>query len=99
MVGKKLKIYKYHYKGKMYRLKTKRVDLLVTPNHRLLYSHCDFRKTPKFVLKEAEFLFNKSKRLKKNGMWIGKNPQYFTLPAVNIKQYIDKMLIVGLFSL
>lgn len=79
------KIHKYYHKGKMYRLKTKRVDLLVTPNHKLLYSPCDFRKPPKFLLKEAEFLFNKSKRFKKNGIWIGKKVDYFILPAVEIK--------------
>jgi len=75
----------YEYKGKMYKLRTKRVDLLVTPNHKLLVSGCNFRKPPRFFLKEAEFLFNKSKRFKKNGLWIGKNTQYFTLPAVKMK--------------
>jgi len=79
------KIHSYNYKGKMYKLKTKRVDLLVTPNHKLLYSACDFRKPPEFLLKEAEFLFGKSKRLKKDGIWKGKNIDHFTLPAVKIK--------------
>ncbi|PIS38670.1 MAG: hypothetical protein COT34_02465 [Candidatus Nealsonbacteria bacterium CG08_land_8_20_14_0_20_43_11] len=79
------KIHTYNYKGKMYRLKTKRVDLLITPNHRLLYSPCDFRKSPKFLLKEAESLFNKSKRFKKDGIWIGKNIEFFVLPAVKIR--------------
>ncbi|UZE93607.1 MAG: hypothetical protein IB618_02420 [Candidatus Pacearchaeota archaeon] len=79
------KIFTYKHKGKMYRLKTKRVDLLVTPNHKLLISKCDFRKPPNFFLKEAEFLFNKSKRFKKDGIWIGKNIKYFTLPTVKIK--------------
>lgn len=80
-----LKIYTYQYHGKMYRLKTKRADLLVTPNHKLLYSPCDFRTAHPFVLKEAELLFNKSKRFKKNGLWEGRNDKYFILPAVKIK--------------
>jgi len=79
------KIHTYPYKGKMYKLKTKRIDLLVTPNHQLFYSPCDFRKSPQFYLKEAELLFNKSKRFKKDGVWIGKNTNYFILPAVKIK--------------
>ncbi len=79
------KIYTYEHKGKMYRLKTKRVDLLVTPNHKLLYSHCDFRKSPQFSLKEAQLLFNKSKRFKKDGTWAGKSPDKFILPAVKMK--------------
>ena len=80
-----IKIHRYHHKGKMYRLKTKRVDLLVTPNHKILYSPCDFRRPPRFILKEAEFLFNKSKRFKKDGFWKGKEIDYFILPSVKIK--------------
>jgi len=79
------RLFKYSYNGKMYRLKTKRIDLLVTPNHKLLYNHCNFRKKPEFRLMEAEFLFNKSKRFKKNGRWIGENLDYFILPEVKIK--------------
>jgi len=74
----------YDYQGKMYRLKTKRVDLLVTPNHKLFASGCNFRKPPKFFLKESNFLFNKSKRFKKDGLWVGKNIKYFTLPVVKM---------------
>lgn len=79
------KIHNYNYQGRMYRLKTKRVDLLVTPNHKLLYAPCDFRKPARFFLKEAEFLFNKSKRFKKDGIWAGENIKYFTLSGVKIK--------------
>lgn len=78
-------IFVYQYKGRMYRLKTKRVNLMVTPNHKLLVSRCDFRKPPQFFLKEAELLFNKSKRFKKDGLWKGKNEKNFILPAVKIK--------------
>lgn len=79
------RIFTYIYKGKMYKLKTKRVDLLVTPNHKLLYSPCDFRNPKPYSLKEAQFLFKKSKRLKKDGTWIGENPRYFMLPEVKMK--------------
>ncbi len=78
-------IFVYSYRGRMYRLKTKRVDLLVTPHHKLLYSPCDFRNPKPFMLKEARLLFNKSKRLKKDGIWRGKNEEYFTLPAVKVR--------------
>jgi PHP family Zn ribbon phosphoesterase len=82
---KPMAIHVYQHKGRMYRLKTNRVDLLVTPNHKILYSPCDFRRPPKLVLKEAERLFEKSKRFKKDGVWKGENPEYFNLPAVKIK--------------
>jgi len=82
---KPTKIHSYNYRGNMYRLKTKRVDLLVTPNHNLLCSKCDFHKPPKFILDTAENLFSKSKRFKKDGIWRGKDDEYFILPAVKIK--------------
>jgi len=79
------KIFSYQYKGKMYKLATKRINLLVTPNHKLLVSGCDFRKPPQFFLKKAELLINKSKRFKKDGFWYGKDIKYFTLPDVKMK--------------
>jgi len=78
------KLFKYDYRGKMYRLKTRRVDLLVTPNHNLVYSRCDFRKKYHFLLGEAQSLFNKSKLFKKNGEWKGETKGYFIIPPVKI---------------
>jgi PHP family Zn ribbon phosphoesterase len=75
----------YKYKGKMYRLRTKRVDLLVTPNHKLFVKLGDPRNLKPFALKETRFLFSKSKQFKKDGVWIGKNEKYFTLPTVKIR--------------
>lgn len=83
---KPIRLFKYYYNGKMYRLKTKTIDLLVTPNHNLLYSPCNFRKKPSFTLKDATSLFGKSKCFKKDGIWKGKNSKYFILPAVKIRQ-------------
>ena len=82
---KPIKRFVYKHKGKMYRLKTKRVDLLVTPNHKLFIKPGDPRNPKPFCLKEAQFLFGKSKQFKKDGIWIGKNEKYFILPAVKIK--------------
>ncbi len=82
---KALNIFKRKYHGKMYKLKTKRVDLLVTPNHKLFVGHCDFRKPVSFALRKSEEMINKSKRFKKDGIWVGVNPDNFILPAVKIK--------------
>ena len=82
---KPIRKFVYDYKGKMYRLKTKRVDLLVTPNHKLFIKPGDPRNSKPFCLKEAQFLFGKSKQFKKDGIWIGKDKKYFILPAVKIK--------------
>lgn len=82
---KPIKMYKYDYRGRMYRLKTGGVDLLVTPNHRLLVGNCSPRKPPHFFLREAEFLFNRSKRFKKDGVWTGKELKYFMIPKVGAR--------------
>jgi len=79
------KKFRYHYRGKMYKLKTRRVDLLVTPNHRLFVTTCDFRNPKPFFLKEAEFLYGKSKQFKKDGLWRGEDKIYFVLPSVSIR--------------
>jgi len=79
------KIYQSKYQGKMYRLKTRRVDLLVTPNHNLLYAPADFHTRRPYRFKEARDLFGKSKILRKDGIWRGETPQYFTLPEVKIR--------------
>ena len=79
------KVYKFKYQGKMYHLKTKRVDLLVTPNHNLLYAPADFHTRRLYRLKEARDLFRKSKILRKDGLWKGKRPEYFVLPDVKIR--------------
>lgn len=79
------KIYRSKYNGKMYNLKTKRADLLVTPNHNLLYAPADFRTKKPYQLKEAQTLFKKSKILRKDGIWKGESPTFFTLPEVKMK--------------
>ncbi|MBO3753428.1 MAG: hypothetical protein FGF53_00880 [Candidatus Brockarchaeota archaeon] len=78
-------IFSYMYEGKMYRLKTRRVDLLVTPNHNLFIATCDFRNPKPFFLKQAREVFGKSKRFKKDGKWNGKKEEYFILPSVEVR--------------
>ncbi len=74
-----------HYRGKMYRLKTKRVDLLVTPNHKLFVTQYGSRGPKPFKLAEASQLFGKSKVFSKDGTWAGEEFEYFELPAVRAK--------------
>ena len=80
----------YPYKGKMYQLKTRGVDLLVTPNHSLYFSkgtYYDGRtKPPKkidkpFVLATPDVCFGKNKRFQKGGKWKGESPKLFTIPT------------------
>lgn len=54
----------YDYAGKMYRLETNQVDLLVTPNHRMYVSMRTAKDNYKMVL--AEDLYGKSRLYSKN---------------------------------
>lgn len=74
-----------YYSGKMYRLKTRRVDLLVTPNHKLLVTQFATRGPRPFRLKTAEEVFSRSKTFKKDGVWACQSPARFILPAVRIR--------------
>ena len=82
-----------HYKGKMYRLKTKYLDFLVTPSHKMYVKRRRIYKrwreqgreksyefTP-YYLEEARELFGKQRWYKKDGgEWIGEYKEYFVLP-------------------
>ena len=76
-------IYWKEYNGKMVEFKNREIDLLVTPNHRML----NILKS-NFYKKNHKFRTNQAKDLLKSGEFIilqagnfnGKNPQYFELP-------------------
>lgn len=85
--------FEYYYDGLMYQLKTRGVDLLVTPNHKLYVAKADIvggktcsseesynRKEYPFILDTYETLFKKQKKFKKGAIWEGKNPEVFVLP-------------------
>lgn len=73
------------YRGKMYLLRTRRVDLCVTPNHRLFVTQFGSRGPKPFRLQEARVLFGRSKTFRKDGIWEGKSVDYFELPAVRAR--------------
>lgn len=73
-------IYKYDdYKGKMYKVKTKDVDLNVTLNHRMYIANAD-NTTIKYKLTNAEDIIGKPVIYKKDAHSTNKNYQ-FVLPS------------------
>lgn len=79
----------YKYNGKMYRLKTRGVDLVVTPNHNLYVgkgSYYNGQKKPiikvirPFELTTYEKYYKKNKCFKKSSNWIGENVNNFIIP-------------------
>jgi len=80
-------IISYHYKGKMYKLSSTNIDLLVTPNHRLFVAKGNKFGRYKNSIKKFEFefctpdkYFNKSKRFLKSFRWVGENIEYYEIP-------------------
>jgi anaerobic ribonucleoside-triphosphate reductase len=82
------RFYEYDFEGELYNFKSKKVDLLVTPGHRMLvdqyspYSKEKYRK--KFV--EAKNFNPNTQFIPKGGDWEGKEEKYFILPAIQIFQ-------------
>lgn len=79
----------YYYEGEMYRLKTRGVDLLVTPNHNLYVSKGTYyngrysppkKTTFDFELTTPDKYFGKNKRFLKSVTWIGEDKETFILP-------------------
>ena len=64
------------YKGKMLHFKNKSLDILVTPNHRIIYK----TRGGVLELREAASLLHKRLRLKDTVLWVGPNPEYLDLP-------------------
>ena len=86
----------YFYEGLMYKLKTRAVDLLVTPNHNLFVSKGGYwngkykppikREYP-FELINPEKYFKKDKRFKMGAKWSSKEIEYFILPEYRYSNF------------
>jgi len=82
------------YSGKMYRIKSRSVDLLITPNHKLLYSK---RPTSKLILSSISGLDKRSKRYYfTKGTHQGKKHRYI---RIGDKDYNarDVLYLLGLY--
>ena len=76
-------LYTYDYNGKMYNFKDKRNDILVTPNHSMLIK----RETGKnFEKINAEDIKSYRFNVLNSGEFIGKEKDFFIIPAINHKQ-------------
>lgn len=68
----------FDHHGKMYKLQTTQVDLLVTDNHKL---YAQPRQAEEYTLIEARELYGKRYRMKKNADWNGDSPDSFVFPS------------------
>jgi len=74
----------YPEAGELYELATQQISLRVTPNHNLYVKR---RGHDTFELIEAKNAIGKRVRHKKDGIWEGTTPEFFTIPAVKPKPY------------
>jgi replicative DNA helicase Mcm len=90
--------FEYEYSGKMYKLETRGVNLLITPNHNLYVAEPDrldgnnyrpYKRTPQpFLLETYEKFYLKNKKFKKNVMWIGKEIKHIVVPGYEYTNYM-----------
>ena len=81
------KVWKYDHKGKMYLIESQLVNQQVTLNHRLYAAKKHGRKEVwEWELIEAEKLKGKRYKIKRNGLWNGKEIEYFELSAPDLNK-------------
>jgi anaerobic ribonucleoside-triphosphate reductase len=78
---KPTRFFAYDYDDEMYHFKSRSLDLLVTPNHRMLVDNT-WTKERKFV--EAKDFIPNTHRIPKQGVWNCTKKNYFELPPVRI---------------
>lgn len=77
------------YKGIMYQISTRGVDLKVTTNHNLYIAKGDIdggannngHKSFPYELQTYETLFKKRKKFLKGAKWVGSSPEHITIPG------------------
>jgi ribonucleoside-triphosphate reductase len=73
------KIFEYDWNGLMYRFESRSLDLLVTPNHRMV---CDDANTGERIFVEAKNFNGNVHRIPKQGNWEGIEKEKFVLPGI-----------------
>ena len=91
-------IFEHSHSGKMYKLETRGVDILVTPNHKLYVASPDKldgthykpykRTTQPFLLETYERLYLKNKKFKKDVYWPGKEEDLIIIPGYTYTNFM-----------
>jgi DNA-directed RNA polymerase beta subunit len=80
-------LHRYPHNDKMYSLETTQTSLLVTTNHKMYVNrkYAGKYRPDGYRLVEAGQILGKVFKLKRNGKWKGKSPDFFEFPAVVVK--------------
>lgn len=81
------KYIEYFYSGDMYEFKNSKIDLFVTPNHNMYIQTLRDRQkqSNNFEFIKAESIKNKQIVFKRDGVWGGKEKDFFELPEITKK--------------
>jgi len=95
--NKPIKLFKYKYSGKMYRVNTKDIDLLVTPNHNLYIGKKNDHKATDYKLIRADeaysdFNIHRDYNYRLSGNWSGTTADSFNIPNSNISFNMNEWL-------
>lgn len=84
------RFYEFNYNGQLYNFKSKKLDLLVTPNHNMVVDqycpNCKGGIYRRKIVKAKDFNPNEH-FIPKQAIWKGKKEEYFVLPGIEIQQY------------
>lgn len=90
------------FKGELNCAKTKVIEYAVTPNHNMYVSEIKnlTRKKLNYNLIPSENVHNKNFHVKRDGIWVGKEEEFFILPKFveSGDKFIDMTNIVDLFE-
>jgi len=79
------------YAGKMLRMKARWVDLLVTPNHKMVVFQLPFGSSSKLQIREVQDLYQKSKKFLKTSNWVGTEKDTIDFPRTS---YLKKNKLI-----
>ena len=89
-------IMQYHYNDKMISIKTRAIDLVVTPNHELYVKpvkigghYKEFNSTLDYEFIRADALIGKDAKFKRTAKWIGSSASDVVIPEFILKREID----------
>lgn len=84
------------YEGQMIHFNNKRIDLMVTPNHKMFILNTS-KKAKKLLIETAEKASKRSIFYMPEGQWTGKKEEYFEVKGYGRVKTKDLMYILGIF--
>ena len=92
-------IFEYDYDGRMYKVKSRKVDLLITPNHKVVVGN-KLKKGINYKLFEIKEVHKKTKFYKVGiSNWQGEEEKFFYLPKISFSKYATNTVVKEKFNM